>query len=75
MITSHLLQAQALRLNNANTADIQDWPTTLTVPSIIRHCPNVEIVGFDGLKCIDLDAMKDALLSAPKLSELRCCGA
>jgi hypothetical protein len=56
------------------TSDIKDWPAPTTVPSIIRHSPNVQIVGFDGLVNIDLDAMKAALLGASELEELRCCG-
>lgn len=63
-----------LIFGEGSTSDVKDWPTPQTVPDITRLSPNVEIIGFDGLHNVDLEAFRFALHDAGCLRELRACG-
>lgn len=63
-----------LIFGEGSSTDITDWHYPETVPRILRACPNVNIVGFDGLHNVDLDQFRDALLSRLHLEEIRACG-
>ena len=63
-----------LIFGEGSTSDVKDWPTPQTVPDITRLSPNVEIIGFDGLHNVDLEAFRLALCDAKCLRELRACG-
>lgn len=63
-----------LIFGEGSSTDIEDWPTFQLVPDIIKAADNVEIIGFDGLDNVDLEAFKKALHSRRHLRELRGCG-
>lgn len=63
-----------LIVGEGSSTDIEDWPTLQLVPDIIKAANNVEIIGFDGLHNVDLEAFKKALHSRKHLRELRGCG-
>jgi len=64
-----------LIFGEGSSADVKDWKDPLTVPRIINASQKLEIIGFDGLTGVDLEAFKHALVTAPCLEEIRSCGA
>lgn len=62
-----------LIFGEGSNVDILEWPTAHLVPDIVRAAINVETIGFDGLYGIDMEDFKSALISRPRLQELRVC--